>query len=122
MTTSFMTEHTHEDLVSRLAKHPGDILAALTHLQMDLIHGAMGVSGEAGELLDAVKKYAVYNKPLDHQNVVEELGDIEFYLQMIRRSLNISRETTLQANINKLLKRYPEGYTDQAAHARADKA
>ena len=82
----------------------------------------MGVSGEAGELLDAIKKFAIYNKTLDIDNVVEELGDIEFYLAMIRRTLGIHREVTLRHNITKLLKRYPAGYTDMAAQLRADKA
>lgn len=83
---------------------------------------AIGVSGEAGELLDAIKKVVIYNKPIDRENVVEELGDIEFYLEGLRQSLGITREETIAANINKLGKRY-EGlkYSDQAAQDRADK-
>lgn len=119
---TFSVEHEHEKLVEELAKNPQDILLAISATQMDLVHGAMGVCGEAGELLDAIKKFAVYQKPLDIENVVEELGDIEFYLAMIRRTLSIHRESTLKANIFKLRKRYPAGYTDQAAQDRADKA
>lgn len=97
-------------------------------LQADLIHMTLGVAGEAGELVDAIKKHWVYGKPLDVGNVVEELGDLLFYIQGV---LNIvtsqgvlapkTLEDLMVANMNKLSKRYPTGYSDQAAIARADK-
>jgi NTP pyrophosphatase (non-canonical NTP hydrolase) len=87
-----------------------------------LMHAAVGVAGEAGEILDAVKKVWVYNKPLDRENLVEELGDIEFYLQQLRNLLGVTREETIHANVAKLNKRYPNGYTDFHAAARLDKA
>lgn len=87
-----------------------------------LLHAAVGIAGEAGELLDAVKKTWAYGKPLDLQNVIEELGDLEFYMQAMRNILNLVREDDiLQNNMAKLSKRYPTGYTDAAAIARADK-
>lgn len=86
-----------------------------------LMHAAIGISGEAGEVLDAIKKHWVYGKPLDRANVIEELGDIEFYMQALRAELGVSRDEVIQANREKLLKRYPAGYTDQQAIARADK-
>jgi NTP pyrophosphatase (non-canonical NTP hydrolase) len=86
------------------------------------MHMAIGISGEAGELLDAIKKQVIYRKPLDRENVLEELGDLEFYMEGIRQGLGITREQCLEANIAKLGKRY-EGmkYTDGAAQERADK-
>lgn len=87
-----------------------------------ILHAAVGIAGEAGELLDCVKKTWAYTKPLDYTHAVEELGDLEFYLQAIRTELGITREAILRANIVKLQKRYPTGYTDEAAIARADKA
>jgi NTP pyrophosphatase (non-canonical NTP hydrolase) len=87
------------------------------------MHMAIGISGEAGELLDAIKKQVIYRKPLDRENVLEELGDLEFYMEGIRQGLGITREQCLAANIAKLGKRY-EGmrYTDTAAQERADKS
>jgi NTP pyrophosphatase (non-canonical NTP hydrolase) len=82
----------------------------------------LGISGEAGELLDAVKKATIYRKPLDRVNVVEELGDLEFYMRGLRESLGITREETLGLNISKLRKRYTAKYSDEAAIHRADKA
>jgi len=118
-----MSEIKHEEMVAVLAK-PGDkVMQDLTPSTADLLHMAVGVSGEAGELLDAVKKAAIYAKPIDRENVIEELGDLEFYIEGIRQNLGISREETLQANIKKLKVRY-EGlkYSNQAAQERADKA
>lgn len=112
-------------MVQELAKAPHLIRATLTDEIMDLLHGAVGISGEAGELLDAVKKLAMYNKPLTDavkENIVEELGDLEFFMEMIRRRLLITRASTLTHNFNKLTKkRYPSGYSDMAAQERADK-
>ena len=86
------------------------------------MHAALGVAGEAGEIIDAVKRGWAYGKPLDRENLIEELGDIEFYLEALRQSQGISRDETLTANNTKLMARYPDGsYTDAAAQNRADK-
>jgi len=82
----------------------------------------LGICGESGELLDAVKKAVIYRQDLDKDNVEEELGDIEFYLEGFRQRLGIKRLDTLRANIKKLKKRYPFYYTNKAAKERKDKA
>lgn len=113
----------HAEMVQALAKPGADIVASLTPETAHLLHMAVGVSGEAGELLDAVKKAAVYNKPIDLANVVEELGDLEFYMEGLRQGLGITREETLQGNIAELSVRYNGlKYSDAAAQARADKS
>lgn len=113
----------HSQLVAALAKPGGEIAENMTPAEAHLIHMVMGISGEVGELLDAVKKSVIYKKPLDLENVVEELGDIEFYLEGFRQGLSIKRELTLAGNIAKLEKRYSAGsYSNQAAQERADKA
>ncbi len=113
----------HADMVATLKK-PGDaVLQSLTPYGCDLLHMVVGIAGEAGELLDAIKKCVIYNKPLDMENVVEELGDIEFYMEGFRQILNISREHTLEENVQKLSVRYNGlKYSDEAAQLRADKA
>lgn len=107
--------------VESKVKDPMAIMDSLYPDKMNLIHMAMGVAGEAGELLDAIKKHAVYNKPLDLANVVEELGDLCFYIQGIQNILCISDNEILTANADKLCKRYKDGYSDKAAQERADK-
>lgn len=115
-------ETQHLGLVLALAKPGVDILKELTAEQAHILHMAVGVSGEAGELLDAVKKHTVYQKPLDVANIIEELGDLEFYMAGLRDVLGIAREETLRANMEKLRKRYPQGnYSNQSAQLRADK-
>lgn len=86
-----------------------------------LMHAAIGITGEGGELLDATKKLWVYGKALDRANAIEELGDLEFYMQAYRALLGVTRQEVLEANVAKLLKRYPTGYTDALAIARKDK-
>lgn len=51
----------------------------MPRLSGSILHAATGIAGEAGEVLDAAKKHWVYERPLDMQNILEELGDIYFY-------------------------------------------
>lgn len=110
-----------QDMVHRNRKSPADIIDQMGEIEMDCLHAAVGVSGESGELLDAIKKMAIYNRPVDRKNVIEELGDIEFYSEQLRQALGITRTEVLEANMEKLRKRYPAGFTNEAAQARADK-
>jgi phosphoribosyl-ATP pyrophosphohydrolase len=90
---------------------------------MNRLHAAVGISGEAGELLDAVKKEWIYNKPLDYTNVIEELGDLYFYMNAMMIHCGVNEQEVLQANADKLAKRYIGlKYSDHAAQERADKA
>lgn len=103
-------------------KKPGeDIQKTINPFKCDLLHMAVGISTEAGELLDAVKKHVFYNKNLDLINVIEELGDLEFYLEGIRQTLLLARKPILAENMRKLTLRYSKGYSDQAASDRVDK-
>ncbi len=111
----------HAKMVSDLVK-PGDqILAEMSAGDANLVHMVLGISGEAGELLDAIKKKVIYRRSIDLANVIEELGDLEFYLQGLRQELNISRTECLEANLKKLSLRYRGAYSNAKAQARADK-
>lgn len=111
------------DMVSKLVKSGKDIIEELTPARMHILHMAVGVSGEAGELLDAIKKVAIYDKNPDRENIVEELGDLEFYMEGLRQAFSITREETITYNKKKLAARYKGySYSNQAAQARADKA
>lgn len=110
-----------EDMVTSLAKDGDLMLSEISAEQMHIMHMAIGISGEAGELLDAIKKNVIYQKALDRENVIEELGDIEFYMEGLRQGLGITREETIIHNIAKLGKRYNGSYSNEAAKTRADK-
>lgn len=87
-----------------------------------MIHASMGISGEAGEIIDAIKKTWIYNKPLDVENIKEEIGDVLFYLTELATLVGYSLEEAMLDNAKKLEKRYPTGkYSDADAQARADK-
>lgn len=110
------------ELVSALKKPGEDIQEEINHDQLDALHMAIGICGEAGELADAIKKWGIYQKQLDVRNVIEELGDIEFFLEGIRQCLGIDREITLEANCLKLSERYASGkYSNAEAQHRLDK-
>lgn len=113
----------HSEMVRLLRKHPTTILDALTPDVVDVMHACVGIAGEAGELLDAAKKQFAYGQQIDQENVIEELGDLEFYMEQLRQALGIARAATLRANKKKLAQRYPNfNYSDRAAKRRADKA
>jgi len=112
----------YSEMIAALVKPGAVIQNSLTSNSINLWHMATGISGEAGELLDAIKKHVIYNKALDVENVIEELGDLEFYMEGLRQALNITREETIKKNIEKLSVRYHGlTYSDQKAQDRADK-
>lgn len=115
-------EKEHAAMVRRLKKDPKVIMADFHERDADLVHMALGLSGEAGEIVDAVKKYSIYGKELDVKNAIEELGDIEFYAEGMRRIIGVTRREVLRRNIKKLTKRYGQQYSDRAAIERKDKA
>ena len=109
-----------------------------------MVHASMGISGEAGEILltipdgdchyyaseiaiaaskiiDDVKKTWIYGKELDKENVLEECGDILFYVSVLLAECGFTIGDAMRHNVAKLQKRYPEGYSDQHAIARQDK-
>ena len=89
---------------------------------MALMHAALGVCGEAVELADAIKKSIIYGKPIDKANIVEELGDLRFYIQALMNILKIDEQLILNTNGTKLARRYKNlEYSNEAAIARADK-
>ena len=75
-----------------------------------LINGVMGLCGESGEAIDIVKKWLAQGHTLDTDKLAGELGDIAWYLAETAWALDIPLEEILQANIDKLKKRYPQGF------------
>lgn len=75
-----------------------------------LINSVMGLCGEAGEAIDIVKKWFAHGHELDKAHLARELGDIAWYLAEAATALDIPLEEILRGNIEKLKKRYPEGF------------
>lgn len=80
-----------------------------------LVNSMMGLNGEAGEAIDIVKKHLFHGHNLDKENLIKELGDIAWYLAEAAYALDIELETILKLNIEKLKKRYPEGFSTSAS-------
>lgn len=78
-----------------------------------LINGVMGLCGESGEAIDIVKKHLAQGHELDRKHLIEELGDIAWYLAETAYALDVDLESVLEGNIEKLKRRYPEGFDSE---------
>lgn len=85
-----------------------------------LIDAALGLTGEAGEVADLVKKCCYQGHELDFDAIVEELGDVAWYIALACQALGVSMENVLQINIEKLQKRYPDGFNAQKSRNRTE--
>ena len=85
-----------------------------------LINGVMGLCGESGEAIDIVKKWLAQGHELDKEKLAKELGDICWYLAETATALDLSLEDIMAANIEKLRKRYPEGFDADRSKNRAE--
>lgn len=102
------------------------VLAMRTlNLELDkkdvLINGVMGLCGESGEVIDIVKKHLAQGHPLDKEKMIEELGDVAWYMAETAYALGVDLESILRKNIDKLKKRYPEGFRQEDSIQRRDK-
>ena len=75
-----------------------------------LINGVMGLCGESGEAIDLVKKYLAQGHALDREALIKELGDIAWYIAETATALDVELEEVFLRNIEKLKKRYPQGF------------
>ncbi len=85
-----------------------------------LINGVMGLCGESGEAIDIVKKHLAQGHDLDREGLIKELGDIAWYLAETATALDVSLEEVLERNIEKLRKRYPEGFDAEQSRNRTE--
>lgn len=86
-----------------------------------LSHALEGLASELGEFAGAIKKYKRYGRVLDKQNIREEIGDLLYYASMAMDSIDDSLELAAIDNVEKLKRRYPEGFSEHHAKARLDK-
>ena len=86
-----------------------------------LINGVMGLCGEAGEAIDIVKKHLAQGHELDREGLIKELGDVAWYLAEAAFALDATLEEVCQGNIDKLRRRYPEGFSrEKSLHREAE--
>ena len=85
-----------------------------------LINGVMGLCGESGEAIDIVKKWLAQGHELDREKLKKELGDICWYLAETATALDCDLEDIMAANIEKLRKRYPDGFDADRSRNRSE--
>lgn len=85
-----------------------------------LINGVLGLTGEAGEVSDLVKKGIFHEKGIDLEHLKKELGDCAWYLAMICDACGFTLDDVMQTNIDKLKARYPKGFDTYRANNRAE--
>jgi len=90
-------------------------LTAGTHeRQLDaVLNWTLGLSGEAGEVANLIKKGIFHNHGLDYMAVKDELSDVLWYLASLCSSLGYSLDDVAEYNLEKLRKRYPEGWSSE---------
>ncbi len=76
----------------------------------DMLHAAIGIATEGGEILDAFKKNMFYGKRIDVINVIEEGGDVLWYVAVLATACGVTLEDMMRINIEKLQARYPEKF------------
>lgn len=88
--------------------------------KIDLAVASLGVAGEAGEVADHVKKYLGHGHELDREKMIKECGDVLWYVSKIAHCLDVSLQEIAERNIEKLAKRYPEGFSEEASKNRKE--
>ncbi len=101
-----MDANTYQEQAMRTA-------ASITDFRDGIITAALGLTGEAGEVADHVKKWVAQGHSLDREKLVKETGDVLWYVALLCKVLDVSMGEVMQANIEKLRARYPEGFTSE---------
>jgi NTP pyrophosphatase (non-canonical NTP hydrolase) len=79
-------------------------------LELTLVNMSMGLVGESGETVDYMKKVLFQGHEFNVERLASELGDVLWYVAGMCTALNIDMKEVAQYNIEKLVKRYPEGF------------
>ena len=115
MTTSAQTAAPSFDEYQELALRTASQESLVDERTM-LNAAALGLNGEAGEIADHVKKVMFHGHPLDDDTkdkIAKEIGDILWYCAMGARGIGVSLGDIAQMNVDKLKKRYPEGFSTE---------
>ena len=86
--------------------------------QSMLVWNALGLTGEAGEVAEYIKKAVFHRHAVDREKLKKELGDVLWYTAALCTNLGFELEEVMAANIDKLQQRYPEGFSSEASQNR----
>ena len=110
------------EVTSNESVHYAALLTRMNNLELEddcnippLITAAFGLTAEAGEFTEVVKKIILQGKPYNEDNIFHmkrELGDICWYLAQACMALDTSFDEIMEMNVDKLKSRYPGGEFD----------
>lgn len=113
----------YEAILSRLlipAKTPNTV-PLINDDVINILNGAIIAAKESAELLDHIYEHIFYGAPLNHEVLTDEAGDAMYGLATVMNAINRGLGNATRYNVDKLAKRYPEGFTEAAANTQADK-
>lgn len=106
-----MTLNEYQELAARTMKPRRD-------LTDDLSDYILGLAGEAGELANTAKKMLYHGHDWNYQKLLEECGDVMWYVAAVATVLGANLEDIASQNVEKLKKRYPQGYSNKRSRNR----
>ena len=107
-----------EDFIEKCSRTESGIFRIDNESDQKLLHSAIGMSTEANEFLDMMKKHIYYGKDIDFTNLKEEIGDILYYMALALDELDSTISIEQERVINKLKTRYPEKFSLDKAENR----
>lgn len=113
MTEDKITLDRYQNLASRSAGAGGEG-------DRRLMVAALGLAGEAGEFANLVKKMTAHGHAFDPEALKDELGDVLWYLAEAATASGLDLNEIAQENVDKLIKRYPEGFSQESSINRED--
>jgi len=84
----------------------------------ELLNYGLGLCGEAGEVAELIKKSQFHGHNISKDEIKSELGDVIWYLANIARLAGLTLDEVAEYNIEKLKKRYPDGFSEEASRNR----
>lgn len=81
---------------------------------------ALGLAGEMGEVIDHIKKAVYHGHDISYTELEKEFGDVMWYFYNLMSDLGIDPDMARQLNIEKLRRRYPEGFSEEASQNREE--
>jgi NTP pyrophosphatase (non-canonical NTP hydrolase) len=101
-----LTLNDYQQLALRTAGNHGDF-------DRTLMYTALGLNGESGEVAEMIKKAFFHGHDLDRNKLKKELGDVLWYVAVMADALDMPLGEVAQHNIDKLARRYPEGFSQE---------
>lgn len=91
-------------------------------IEKKLSLSGLGVAGEGGEVADIIKKVLHHEVPLAsvRDKIIKEMGDVYWYLEYLGATLGVTTQEVMQANVDKLRARHPNGWSPASQQAKAD--